>query len=572
MKKLRWLKEWQDRKVGDISNAGEKSASNFVSQGFAEYVEETPLTYSPSKTYHVGKDNIAIPIEEKARKELARYLSDVATLENNHVDLATEQDLQLLNVLPDNYLKWYKEKKLLEKITPIEVVEDEDNIRQAILRLFGKQSFGKASEVMVDYIESKHSIYTTREDKASEIWIYEDGVYIPNGRSIIKEIIRIIMQEYSSSMFQNQVINKIENDTYINSEDFFNNNYVYEIPVQNGILNVLTKELVKFTPKKIFFNKLPVTYVPESKCPMIDKFLTDVLASPDDKKVFYEIAGFGLIKEYIFEKSIMMVGDGRNGKGKSLELLKRLVGAKNCCSLNLSSLKPDSFALSELFGRLFNLAGDLSSTDLKDTGVFKSLTGRDIISASRKFLKNIYFTNYAKMVFACNELPKVYDSSMGFWERWILLEFPYRFVEKEVYKEAEDKSLLKIRDENIIDKITTEEELSGFLNEALVGLERILKNRRFSYSKGTEEIKNTWIRKSDSFKAFCLDNIEEEVESKIMKKEIRRAYSKYCKKHKLRGVSDKSIKITLEEQYGVSEGYVNMFGNQEHCWEGIKWT
>jgi len=69
-----------------------------------------------------------------------------------------------------------------------------------------------------------------------------------------------------------------------------------------------------------------------------------------------------------------------------------------------------------------------------------------------------------------------------------------------------------------------------------------------------------------------LDNIEEEVESKIMKKEIRRAYSKYCKKHKLRGVSDKSIKITLEEQYGVSEGYVNMFGNQEHCWEGIKWT
>jgi hypothetical protein len=70
MKKLRWLKEWQDRKIGDISNAGEKSAQNFVSQGFAEYIEEE-------------KVNIIKPPKEE--KQLARYLSDVMTLESNGV-------------------------------------------------------------------------------------------------------------------------------------------------------------------------------------------------------------------------------------------------------------------------------------------------------------------------------------------------------------------------------------------------------------------------------------------------------------------------------------------------------
>jgi predicted transcriptional regulator len=40
MVKLKWNKEWKIRKPGDISNVSKKSAENFVSQGFAEYVEE----------------------------------------------------------------------------------------------------------------------------------------------------------------------------------------------------------------------------------------------------------------------------------------------------------------------------------------------------------------------------------------------------------------------------------------------------------------------------------------------------------------------------------------------------
>jgi len=44
MVEIKWLKQWRTRKIGDISNASEKSASNFVSQGYAEYVEEPKKT------------------------------------------------------------------------------------------------------------------------------------------------------------------------------------------------------------------------------------------------------------------------------------------------------------------------------------------------------------------------------------------------------------------------------------------------------------------------------------------------------------------------------------------------
>ena len=112
----------------------------------------------------------------------------------------------------------------------------------------------------------------------------------------------------------------------------------------------------------------------------------------------------------------MFLGDGRNGKSKTLELLKRFVGEENCVEVPLDELEKDLFAIGELFKKLTNLAADLSKSALKNTGRFKKLTGRDLVTAARKFLPRIKFVNYAKMLFACNELPFTYDLSTADWK------------------------------------------------------------------------------------------------------------------------------------------------------------
>ncbi len=336
-------------------------------------------------------------------------------------------------------------------------------------------------------------------------------------------------------------------------------------------MNIETLELKPFDPNQIFFNKLPVTYDPSKKCPQINKFLTEVLSNEKDIDVFYEMCGFSLLGEYRFEKAFMLVGGGRNGKGKSLELVKRLVGMENCSSIPLVSLNPESFAISELFGKRINLAGDIGNNDLKETSSFKGLTGRDLITGKRKFLPNIHFENYAKMIFACNELPMVYDLSKGFWDRWILLEFPYTFVTKEEYDNEKDKSTLKLRDDTIIDKISTSDEMSGLLNESLLGLHRLFNLKKFSSTKGSEEVKSTWIRKSNSFMAFCYDFIEDDTEKRISKKKLRKRYSIYCKEHKVSPKSDFVIKNVLQNNYGAIEDRYNAMNNAwEWSWIGIK--
>jgi putative DNA primase/helicase len=434
------------------------------------------------------------------------------------------------------------------------------------------KKWGKATELLRDYTLKKLRIYTIKDDVKTEMWVYNNGVYVPQGRSEIKLLLRKLLEETYSQFIFNKVVEKIEPDTFIDIDEFFKTRHINEIPLKNGILNVETLELKPFNSNKIFFNKFPVSFDLTATCPKIEKFLKDVLSNEEDIKVFYELAGFGLIKDYSIEKACMMVGDGRNGKGKSIELLKRLVGAENCCSIPLSALIPESFSISELFGKMFNLAGDIGNQDLKDTSMFKSLTGRDLVSGKRKFQNNIHFENYAKFIFACNELPMVYDLTKGFWDRWILLEYPYTFITQEEYNKSIDKTNLKVRNPNIINEIVTPEEMSGFLNQALIGLQRLKIRKDFSSTKGSEEVKKTWIRKSNSFIAFCYDKLEEDYQGKISKKQLRKRYSKFCKKNKIAPKSDYVIKRVLQDTYGVIEERSQVIGdNYDWFWVGVKW-
>ena len=143
------------------------------------------------------------------------------------------------------------------------------------------------------------------------------------------------------------------------------------------------------------------------------------------------------------------------------------------------------------------------------------------------------------------------------------------FVDNTV-RELEEREMKKILDTDIIQKITTGEEMSGLLNVALDNLQILINKKDFSYSKGTSDIKDFWIRQSDSFAAFCIDKIIGDYNKHISKKELRKEFNFYCKRNKLKGSSDKGIKASLEDRYGAVESNLRKGDDREHVWEGIK--
>jgi putative DNA primase/helicase len=436
-----------------------------------------------------------------------------------------------------------------------------------------------ATELICIHIESNEHIYVTRDDQKTEFWIYKDGIYVPHGKTYIRELCREILKEAYTAQLANEVINKVEADRFVDAKEFFNSEVIEEIPVQNGVLNVITKELKPFSPEKIFFNKLPITYDPTKNCPNVDKFFTDIIKNDSDIPILYEIFGYCLLKDYRIQKSIMLNGSGANGKSRFLELLKRFLGPENCVSIPLQEFEKDDFSISQLHGKLANISSDLSSEALKYTGNFKTITGGDPISANRKFLSRLTFTNYSKQLYSANQLPRVYEIDPAFFRRWILLDFVFMFMPTGEYnklsvaekeEKIENKPKYRIADPTIIDKIVSEDELSGLLNKALDGLKVMLEKKEFSYSKSIEEIKLLWIRKSDSFQAFCMDCVTQDSLGFTKKEDLRQYYSEYCRKHKLNSLGDKAIKETLTRLYGVVEDRKVMEDRSYmNIWKGI---
>lgn len=392
-----------------------------------------------------------------------------------------------------------------------------------------------------------------------EVWFYdeEQGVWRPNGEIVIKALCEKYLGEEANTHRVNEVIGHIQRSTY-RPRSIFDSN-IEQVAVKNGVLNLRTLELRPFDPELYLTVYIPVKFDPTKDCPKIKEFLRQIVHE-DDIPLIFEIIGYTLWRRYFIHKAFMYVGDGRNGKSTLQNLHKIFLGSWNYSNVPLQALTENRFAPAELYGKLANFFADISSAALRETGYFKALVGEDTIMVERKFKNPFKFTNYAKLIFSCNQLPRSLDESDAFFARWIIINFPNKF--------EGDKA-----DKNILEKLTTEDELSGLLNNALLGLHRLLEKGEFSKSPSTDELRETYIRMSDPIMAFIMDCIETDPESYVVKQELYAAFCEYCRKNKLPIVSDRVFGKRIVQELNVVETRPEIVWNgikRPRAWKGIK--
>ena len=446
---------------------------------------------------------------------------------------------------------------------------DEATLQSEVWQLLLTKQKDEATELLCETLQNKTKFYATRFDEKSELYYYENGIYIPNGRSCCKEFCRKILATAYTEQIANRVIAKIEADNYIEQAELLKRHYPNEIVCENGILNLQTRRLTEFTPEKIFLSKIPVKYDPEATCPEINKFFSEILPGQNDVKTLKEWFGYCLRGEYPIQKIGLFLGEGGNGKGQVLELLRKMLGEGNCSAIPLQKLQEMDFKEAELFNRFANIGADISDQPLKETSKIKGLSGGDLINASVKFKNDLVFMNEAKLIFSANKLPKTYDLTPAFFRRWIYIVFPYNFkTQVEIDSLPEHlQEVCKVKTDDIIKKIITPQELSGILNESLNGLKRLLTQGDFTSSQTSEELRNWWIRNSDSCLAFCWEELEEHPDAWISKDDFRKAYFQYCRKNKINSEGDKHVHEVLTRQIRAWDSQ-NTDGSR--VWNGIR--
>jgi putative DNA primase/helicase len=404
-------------------------------------------------------------------------------------------------------------------------------------------------------IQSKFRFVTHRQSHI--VWVYRDGVYSPDGEETIRAETRDQLGEDATDHRVNEVVSHIRDTTFTDPEKFAPP--LELINLENGILNLKTRELSPHSPDIIFTNKMPVKYDPNVTCPRILKFLGEVTV-PDDIPVIQEFVGYFLWREYIFAVAMMLLGEGENGKSTFLNLLIAWLGKENVATPSLQKLLTSRFALAELYGKLANIHADLPPTPLSQTGAFKMLTGRDTMHAEQKFHNPFNFVNYAKLIYSTNELPETKDLTEAFWRRWMVATFPNKFPEGDPRT-----------DPHILEKLTTPEELSGLLNWALEGLERLLKDGKFSRSQTRAETEEDWTTRTDSLRAFADKYAVADRAYFVTKDDFYEMYQEFCEASDVAPV-DKVVvgrrlpTIVPKVRAARSGGR----GEQRRVWQGLK--
>jgi putative DNA primase/helicase len=405
---------------------------------------------------------------------------------------------------------------------------------------------------LAEVIQVHIPIKTLTPDETILTYNKEKGIY-EEGQNTVEEIAQKIMTTDLNSHKLKETIGCIKRTTFTKRKDFEQKNIIC---LDNGVLDLTTKELKPFSPEFLFLEKIPLTYDKSADCPKIKKFLSEVL-EPQDVSIIQEVIGYTLLKEYPYQKAIMLLGEGANEKSTLISLIKTFLGNDNVSFVSMQDLEENRFSAAQLHGKLANLFSDLPERTLQGTSKFKALTGGDEISVENKFSKPFSFTNYAKLIYSCNVLPEIKEDSDAVFRRWIILNFKKKFEGTNC-------------NPNLLKEITTTEELSGLLNWALEGLDRLIQGNGFSFSLSTKEIRSYYLKLASPAKAFYEDRLIENPEGYIEKDELYSAFIAYCQERKLSTRSAEYFFKKLKEIHPyLQTERKEVLGIRKRCYIGL---
>ena len=433
----------------------------------------------------------------------------------------------------------------------------EDEI-EVILRdeAFPKETFFNGRT----FLHDSFAIFLKNNDHIKRIngqlHVYRDGVYIPGTREIESKMISHLPMLKDTQRKETLKYLDLITESGVVSD-------AHLIAFSNGIYNIVTGEILDFSPDIVITNKIPWEYDPDAYSELADKTLNKL--SCGDKSIralLEECIGYCFYRRNELSKAFILTGEKANGKSTFLEMVRSVLGESNTAALDLGELD-ERFSVATLAGRLANIGDDISDEFLKGKSVamFKKIVSGNEIKAEIKNDPNIFFIRpYVKLLLSANTIPRMKDKTGAVLRRLVIVPFNAKFS-----KDDPDY------DPYIIWKLREPEVMRYLCRIGIEGLRRVLENKAFTTSEkvekeledykvsnnpilmfiqdGETEIENQSSKEvHKAYRIFCIENGYSEMTLTNFSKEIKRYLGLVVKRHRING---KLVGIYEKEEGGT---------------------
>lgn len=433
-----------------------------------------------------------------------------------------------------------------------QLIKGASNIIAPWLYLTGKepnQILKVNGGILADSISKGLSYLIVRrpDEEKDDFYIYEHGVYNKCNRNKVKSI---ILRYIPMGIASDNLINNVYNLLLCQGRNIctFRELNVDEkyINFRNGLYNIKTRELEPHTPKLYSTIQLACEYHPSNnQRPVFERYMNDLCSDRDGnidkekKAVLQEFMGLILSNVRVYRAKLCLVLWsilGNSGKTQLLNLVGELLGDDKIANIPIQHMNEASkFSLGSIVGKRMISIGDQTCSEIKDSAVFKQLTGGDPVKVEPKNKQPFYYTFPGGIAIACNNLPSFQDDKGGHLFERLCVVPCMNTIEKER------------RDGAILDKMLSER--NAIMNWFLEGLHRLLDNNfKVTKSQACDTAMKEYREKLDTVyrylsEFYVITNNDEDM---VSKPDFEKEYISWCQLNDYTNVSRQNIKDRME--------------------------
>lgn len=322
-------------------------------------------------------------------------------------------------------------------------------------------------------------------------WWYRNGEYLTDEGDA--NLIRRVYQacEGEKTTFVDEVVKQIRYRSDIIPADT-----VFPIRFRNGILRkgefIPMKSYTDFTP---YF--IDIDYKPDAApVQMVDEYIDNLTdRDPSYRDLLMEVIGYVMVTDperiRSLGKFFMFRGDGANGKGTLLQIMKRIYNAKNCTNLSIKQLTDDRYKVT-MIGKLANLGDDIEAEaiDNDQLKVLKNISTADTVATRHMYAESESTTFTIKLYFTTNSDISSFEKGYAYKRRIVWLPM-FNKVDKP--------------DPRFISKLTTKEALEYWIKLIVEGYKRLYANMEWTHCQAVEEYNSRYHENNNVCARFAKD-------------------------------------------------------------------
>lgn len=419
--------------------------------------------------------------------------------------------------------------------------------------------------------ESDDYEFRVLDEDTEEIYWYdtETGVWHPGGERKLKQLAQRILGQYGSRQLYREIVHQVRSNArrIIDRKTLGIDEGYLALKTDDGtgVLNLRNPGdgPQEPAPDDYILSRIDTKYDPQASIDgtRFEAYLTRSVA-PEDRDKVQEYAGYCLwTAGQPFKKAMFLIGPTDSGKGTFLKTLEAILGRENVAWQRLYNLIQTRWGTSKIYGKMTNMANEVTAGSLKRVERFKELTGgEDTVTAERKGQPTFEFVVTQKFLFATNQFPRMKDAGDPFFNRCLFAEFPNSIPKEDM-------------DPNLLDDLNAER--SAILNWMLDGLHRLLEQEDFSDERSIDEKRGLTKSFGSPAEQFIYDTIDVtgNPEDVVHKGELYDAFTRYCdfidaENTPVQGAFTRRLK----EEGGVSDGQSRRVGegdSREHVYTGL---